>query len=308
MNNKNVMIIGSGEVGATIAYSIMLKNIAEKIYLLDSLEEKVKGEVADLKHAFADISTSSIEVGTYSDASDCGVIIITAGRKRKVGETRLDLIKDNKKILDDIMAKLVPHYNDSIVICVSNPVDVLSYHLAKKFGVKSHKIFGTGCILDTTRLDVILAEYLNVKPDEVNSIVIGEHGEYAIPLWNHTEIRGKKIEQYCKDMKIRWNEDIQEELRRQMVDYGAYVIERKQRTQFGIATCLVELLQNIIADQNKLLTVSTMLEGEYGLNDVSLSLLCKIGKEGVGEKIIFDLNEADRETLQRCQSVLSKFN
>lgn len=307
MDNKKVMIIGSGEVGSTIAYSIMLKNIAEKIYLLDYFEEKAKGEAADLKHGFMDISTTSIEVGTYADASECGIIIITAGRNRKVGETRLDLIKDNKEILNDVMDRLAPYYDDSIIICVSNPVDVLTYHLGKKFGAKSHKVFGTGCILDTTRLDTMLARYLDVRPEEVRSIVIGEHGERAIPLWNHTEVRGEKIDAYCKKVNIEWNDKIKESIRQQMIGYGAYVIERKSRTQFGIATCLVEIIQNIITNQNKLLSVCSILEGEYGVSNVPLSLPCKIGKDGINEKVLLDLEEADVVSLHACQTVLQRF-
>lgn len=307
MEKSNVMIIGSGGVGSTIAYSIMLKDIVKNIYLLDYYEEKAKGEVADLQQGFSNISSTKVLLGKYKDVKDCGIIIITAGRNRNVGESRLDLIHDNKKILDDIIEKIQPYYNNSVIICVSNPVDILTQHLTENLTCNKNKIIGTGCLLDTARLNTILSNYLKVELQEVHSLAIGEHGDRVIPVWNHTYIKGKSIEQYCREMNILWNAEIAEKLRRQLTEYGAYVIERKSRTQFGISTCVAEIVHYIITDQKKTLSVCSVLNGEYGISDVPLSLPCVIDGTGICKKVLFELSNEEIDALKISQQELKKY-
>lgn len=262
MRNGKVVIIGSGFVGAAIGYALTyIKSISEIVFI-DKRIEAVQGETMDISHGISSISTAFVREGDYADCMDSDVIIITAGMNRKVGQTRMDLLENNKKIIDDIMDGLKNVYKDSFVIVVSNPVDVLTEEVVRKGIIPEDRICGTGCILDTSRWISEIAKYLKVSTGRITAYAVGKHGTEPLMLWNMAKVDGEPIEEYCKKSSIVWNEEIKTQLQKKVTEMGAEIISRKGKTQYGIATVVAYLVECLQKDMDTLVTVGTTLGAE----------------------------------------------
>lgn len=308
MNWKKVSIIGAGIVGSNIAYSLMLKNIANEIALIDINEKLVYSEILDIRHGLGILGETKIHIGSYDDIKNSNLIIITAGRNRRPQETRLDVLSDNISIAKNIAENVKQYYKQGIVIVVSNPVDVITYQIYKVLELKRNLVFGTGCILDTSRFVFSIADYFNVSIKDVDGLVIGEHGDSQVCVWSQVNIKGMNINEYCKLHNIKFNDEDKLIIEKNVVNMGAEIISNKGKTHFGISTCTAHIADAILNDKSILASVSTYLNGEYGLKDVAISLPAIINKDGIKEFVNYKLSEEERNKLKISNDKITKYN
>ena len=294
---KRISVIGAGYVGATIAYALDLKGIANDIVLIDTNEDKARAEADDIRHGIAAMGESAVRAGSYADCTDCDLIIITAGRNRLPNESRLDMIQDNIGIMKDVSDEIARYYTRGAVMIVSNPVDILTYYCDRRLGLPNGTVVGTGCILDTSRLVRAAADYFNIRAAAVNGYVIGEHGESQVPVWSAMKVSGVAVEEYCLKKHSKWDSSIKATIQTRVKNLGTNIISAKGRTHYGIATCVCMLTDAIINHKNVIASVSSPLTGEYGIDGVALSLPSKLCKNGVAERIITELEGQELEKL-----------
>lgn len=205
LGNRKVAIIGVGFVGASIAYALTLRNLARDIVLIDVNKEKAHGEALDIQHGIPYMGVSTVRAGDYSDCADCDMIIITAGRNRHSGETRLNMIADNAAIMRNVIDSLKPYYNRGVLLIVSNPVDILVSLVDKLMALPNGRVIGTGCILDTLRMTWLVANYVGLSTEVVKGFIVGEHGDSQIPIWSRLSIAGVPMNEYCENVGHRWS-------------------------------------------------------------------------------------------------------
>lgn len=306
LNNRKVAIIGAGYVGASIAYALTLKNIAKEIILIDIDEKKAHGEALDIQHGISYMGRSSVREGKYCDCADCDLIVITAGRNRKPGESRLDMVNDNIKIMDNVIFELKRFYTRGVILIVSNPVDILAYYCDKKMGLPNGRVIGTGCILDTSRLIREIANYTQLSTEVVKCNIIGEHGDSQIPVWSRLAIAGVPMKEYCDNVGLEWNDSIKETIYYRVKTMGATIIAEKGRTHYGIATCVCSIADAILNQRLTIASVTTPLNGEYKIKDVALSLPSIIGVNGVEHRLVEYLNEEEFTALQNSAAKMKE--
>ncbi len=285
MLRRKVAIIGAGYVGSSIAYALTIRQLAREIILIDINEQKTEGEALDIQHGIPDMGISSVRAGSYADCSGCDLIIITAGRNRKPGETRLDLIEANSAILKDVTDQLNKYYTKGVIMIVSNPVDVLVYQCSRWMDLPNGMVFGTGCILDSSRMTRLIADYTRLNTEVVKANIVGEHGDAQIPIWSRVSIAGVPIEEYCENVHLVWNQQVRDYISNKVRTMGATIIKDKGRTHYGIATCVCYLAQAVLNQRLTIAPVSTVFQGEYGIRDVSLSVPSIIGVNGVQQRL-----------------------
>ncbi len=283
--NRKVAIIGSGFVGASIAYALTIRNLAREIILIDLVREKAIGEALDIQHGIPYLGMSSVRAGDYSDCADCDLIIITAGRNRKTGESRLDLIADNISIMRSVVSELKPQYTRGVILIVANPVDLLTYKVAEWMDLPNGRVFGTGNILDTSRLIRLVADYTGLSTEVIKGNVVGEHGDGQVPIWSRLSIAGVPVGEYCDSVGLPWNETIREQMDRTVKGMGAEIIKDKGKTHYGIATCVCYLADSVLNQRLTIAPVSSVLQGEYAVEGVSLSVPSIIGANGVERRL-----------------------
>lgn len=310
ISNRKVAIIGVGYVGASIAYALSIRSIAREIVLIDINQEKSEGEALDIQHGISEMGSSSVIAGDYADCADCDLIIITAGRNRKPGETRLDLIDSNAKIMRSVIDSLKPHYTGGVILVVANPVDILTALCSKWMDLPNGMVFGTGCILDTSRIIRLIANYTHLNSGVVKANVVGEHGEAQIPIWSHVSIAGVPIAEYCESVNLPWSESIREDIASQVKGMGAKIIREKGKTHYGIATCVCFLAEAVLNQRLTIAPVTSVFQGEYGITDVSLSVPSIVGVNGVERRLEEKWTEEEfrrfRDAAQKIGDVLRK--
>ena len=293
MADNKVAIIGAGYVGAQITYTMAMRNVAKEIVLIDINEEKAHGEAKDIRHGLPFMDTTGIRVGDYSDCADCDLIIISAGRGRKPGETRLDLTQENIKIMESVTDSIKRYYNGGAIMIVSNPVDILTLKVTEWMGLPEGLVFGTGCILDTSRFLRTVADTLHVEITDLDGYMIGAHGEFPVPVWSKLTVNGTPIDDYCRENSIEWTDKIKAQITDHTRKLGAEIIAAKGRTDFGISTCVCRLADAIINNRPIKTPVSIFLQGEYGINNIALSIPSRIDALGVTK--IADTKFAEKE-------------
>ena len=298
---SKITVIGAGSVGATIANDLMIQGIASEILLVDVNAKKAKGEAMDIYQGAPFHSPAIVRTGTYEDADGSDIVIITCGMPRKPGMTRLDLAQTNVNILKQVAANVVPHAPNANYIIVSNPVDILTYVFTKVSGLPERQVIGSGTILDTSRLQSELAKRFCISPKNVHASVYGEHGDSSFVPWSLATIANTPLEQYKaispdKD-RIDWNDDY-DELLTYVKKSGGIIIENKGATFYAVSMSVCHICKCIFADAGTALTVSTMMHGEYGIDDVCLSVLNLVDRDGVRGKILAPLTEEEVAKLQ----------
>ena len=293
---KKITVIGAGSVGATIANDLMIQGLASEIVLVDVNKKKAIGEALDIYQGAPFYSPAIVRPGEYADAAGSQIVIITCGVARKPGMSRLDLAQTNVNILKDVAAGVTPHAPDAIYILVSNPVDVLTYVFHKISGIPARQIIGSGTILDTSRLQSELAKRFHINPKNVHAHVYGEHGDSQFVPWSLAHIANNHIDNYRdsspdKD-EINWNRDYAE-VEAFVKKSGSMIIENKGATFYAVAMSVCHLCRCIGSDAGTALTVSTMMNGEYGVEDVCLSTLTLVDRSGVRGKIMNPLTEEE---------------
>ena len=293
-----VAIIGTGIVGSTAAFAIAIKGIAAELVLIDANKNKAKGEALDTGHALSFAGQMIVYDGDYDSVKDADVIIITAGTARGPNETRLDLAKRNTGIIKNIVENVMKHYNGGIILMITNPVDVLTYIAQKMSGLPAGKIFGSGTILDSIRLNYLICRQCGANARNVHGYILGEHGDSQVIAWNSVNIDGMKLDEYLKNFKdgnVSFNKA---EIKEQVKNSGATVIQMKGATNYGIAECISKIVEAVLKNQNSIFTTSTVLNGHYGISNVALSLPTVININGIDRVLDIDLNEKEIKELQ----------
>ncbi len=303
---NKITIIGSGSVGSTIAYTLTVEGIASEIVMIDINGEKALGEALDIRQGIPFCSPSTVYAGTYVDAQDSDIVIITSGVARQPGQTRLDLAQTNINIIKEITPEILKYAPDATYVIVSNPVDVLTYAFGKYSGLPEARIIGSGTILDTARLRARISEYYSVNQKNVHAYVLGEHGDSAFVPWSIANISNVPVEQYSKsvlDMQTcpEFNRDEVEEYVRKS---GSLVIQRKGATFYAVSMSVCHICKCLLSGIDTTLTVSTMLHGEYGIEDICLSLLNIVGNKGAHTKVLLPLNDEEIAKLHKSADSL----
>ncbi|MBR5337763.1 MAG: L-lactate dehydrogenase [Lachnospiraceae bacterium] len=285
LHNRKVDIIGTGNVGASIAYALTIRNLAREIVLIDKITERAAGEALDIQHGIPYMGISSVRAGDYSDCADCDLVVITAGRNRNVGETRLDLARDNVGIIESVVASIKPYFNRGVILMVANPVDVLTYRCTDLMGLPDGRVFGTGNILDSSRLVRLVSDYTGLNTEMIKASIVGEHGDGQIPIWSSLSIAGVPIKEYCASVGLKWNSSIRIDMENKVRGLGAEIIKGKGKTHYGIATCVCYIADAILNQRLTIAPVTSVLQGEYGVSDVSLSVPSIIGVNGIDRRL-----------------------
>lgn len=285
LGNRKVAIIGVGYVGASIAYAMALRDIAREIVLIDVNRDKVIGEALDIRHGIPSMGTTDVYVGDYPDCSDCDLIIVTAGRNRHPGESRLDLTNDNVEIMRWVIEQIKRYYTRGIILIISNPVDVLTFKAAEWMELPNGTVFGTGNILDSSRFVRSVADYVGLSTGVVNGYVVGEHGDAQVPIWSRVTVGGIPIAEFCADVGLDWNDEVKSAIAEKTKKMGSEIIAAKGRTHYGIATCTCQLADAIINQRPTISSVSSVLMGEHGCKGVALSVPSVVGPAGVQQRI-----------------------
>lgn len=285
IGNRKVAIVGAGFVGSSIAYALALRDIAREIVLIDIAEGKSAGEAQDIRHGISGLGTADLYAGDYSDCADCDLIIITAGRNRRNNESRLDLTNDNLRIMRTVIKSIQEHYTRGVILIISNPVDVLTFKVDEWMNLNNGMVFGTGCLLDTSRFIRTVADYVGVSTGVINGYLVGEHGDGQVPIWSHVTVGGIPISEYCENVGLAWSKQIRDEISNKTRIMGTEIIRAKGKTHFGISTCVCYLADAIINQRPTIASVSSTLMGEHGVRNVALSVPSVVGPSGVQQRI-----------------------
>ena len=305
--SSKITIIGAGSVGSTIAYTLAHDEIASEIVLIDINKEKVEGEVMDIEQGTCFRSPISMVAGDYADAKGSDIVIITSGIARKPGQTRIELTQTNVNILKSITPQIVKEAPDAKYIIVSNPVDIMTYVFTKISGIPENQIIGSGTILDTARLRYGLSEHFKVAQKNIHAYVFGEHGDTSFIPWTGAYISGLSTDEYYEVMKAH-GKDIAPLDREAMLEYvqksGGHVIAKKGATFYAVSAMVCQLVSLLLAASDSIATVSSMLHGEYGIEDVCLSTLTLVGPNGIQGKIPMRMNKEEVALLQKSADAL----
>lgn len=305
--HRKVIVVGAGSVGATYCYALAQSGMASEIVLIDRNEDLVKGQVLDLVHGQPFFPPVIIRAGTESDYAGAQLVVITAGAAQKPGETRLQLLKKNAEIVGGIAESVSKHQCNGVMLIVSNPVDVLTYVALKRSGWDRSRVIGSGTVLDSARFRHLLGKHCDVDVHNIHAYFLGEHGDSEFAAWSMTHIAGIPVGEYCKVCGNcpGWQEqrmDIEQQVR----DSAAHIINSKGSTYFAVGLALVKISGSILRNQNSVLTVSTYLDGEYGLKDVCLSVPCVVSVRGIERIIDVPLASGEQASLMNSAEILHK--
>ena len=301
---NKISIIGAGSVGSTIAYTLTVQGVASEIVLIDINTAEAEGEALDIVQGTPLCSPCNIYQGSYEDAKDSDIVILTSGIARKPGQTRLELAQTNVNITKSIIPEITKHAPNAFYIIVSNPIDVLTYTFCKLSGIPENRIIGSGTTIDTSRLRAKLSECYNVSQNNVHAYVFGEHGDSSFVPWSLANIAGVPMAECSKFFGT--DEINYEEVETFVRTSGAQVIQRKGATFYAIAVSVCHLCEQILHGIDTVLPVSTMMHGEYGVDDVCLSTLNLVGKEGVRCKVNVPLTEEEQVKLRKSADALKE--
>ncbi|MBQ4055333.1 MAG: L-lactate dehydrogenase [Clostridia bacterium] len=306
---NKVAIIGTGSVGSTIAYTLTVTGLVSEIVMIDINGEKAMGEALDIRQGTPFCSPCTIYAGSYRDAADANVVVLTSGVARKAGQSRLDLAQINVNITKTIIPEIVKYAPNAFYVIVSNPVDILTYTFFKRSGLPENQIIGSGTILDTARLRARLSEYYNINQQNVHAYVMGEHGDSAFIPWSVANISNVPLDQ-CQKLICAENGIYPEINYDQIEEYvrksGARVIGRKGATFYAVSISVCHIIKCLLGGLDTTMTVSTMMHGEYGIDDVCLSVLNMVGAEGAHGKILIPLTDDEVAKLHHSANCLKE--
>lgn len=304
-----VTVIGTGSVGSTIAYTMTVMGLATEIVMIDVNTEKSMGEALDIRQGVPFFSPCSVYAGSYRDAENSDIVVVTSGIARKPGQSRLDLAQTNVNITKSILPEITKYAPNAKYIVVSNPVDILTYVLFKRSGLPAQNIIGSGTVLDTARLRARLSEYYNISQKNVHAYVLGEHGDSSFVPWSSANISNVPVIDFAtKATEFNFAvPDLEtDEVEKYVRTSGAKVISRKGATFFAVSASVCYIAKALQSSINSSLTVSTLLNGEYGISDCCLSLPCFVSKDGVGAKIHLNLTDDEVAKLKNSERCLKE--
>lgn len=301
---RKISIVGAGFVGATAAYALMNSGVATEICIYDLNMEKALGEVMDLVHGTSFVKPLNIYAGGISETKNSDIIVITAGAGQKEGETRLDLIDKNYKIFKSFVPEISKLSPEAILLVVSNPVDILAYITYKLSGFPKERVIGSGTVLDTSRLKYVLGKYFNVNNNNIHGYVIGEHGDSEVVTWSRARIGVDEFEHYAKQLGFEWDEEIKRVIEEDVKNAAYEIISRKKATYFAIGLAVTRIVEAILRDENTILTVSSLFEGQYGINDMYLAIPTVVNRIGAKKVIEIPLDKEEEDKLKKSAQIL----
>lgn len=302
---RKVVVVGAGAVGATYCYALSQSGLSDEIVIIDRNDDLVRGQVLDLVHGQPFIPTVSIRAGSKADYADAQLIVITAGSAQKPGETRLQLLRKNADIVGGIAEDIASSGSEGVMLIVSNPVDVMTYVALKRSGWERRRVIGSGTVLDSARFRYLLAKHCGVDVHNVHAYILGEHGDSEFAAWSMTNIAGMMIDNYCPVCRncSDWKTE-RKQLEQQVRESAYHIINAKGSTHYAVGLALVKITASILRKQNSVMTVSVYLNGEFGLEDVCLSVPSVVSESGVVKIISSPLTPDEYEALKRSAGIL----
>lgn len=307
---QKAAVIGCGFVGASTAFSLMQKGLFSELVLIDADHKRAEGEAMDLSHGRPFAHTMKIYAGGYEDIGDCAMIIITAGASQKPGETRTDLVHRNVEIFKTIIPQITQQGFEGILLIVANPVDILTYAAWKISGYPKERVIGSGTVLDSARFRYLLGEHLNVDSRSVHAMIIGEHGDSELAVWSGANVSGIDVNDFCEIRGFYDHQEAMDRIYRRVRDSAYQIIERKGATYYGVAMAVGRIAESIIRDEHAVLPVSSLMEGEYGLTNLCISVPTIVAEKGAEKVLEIPLNEKEQkelaESAMEIQEILRK--
>ena len=302
-----VAIVGAGAVGATTAFALMNSGTVSEIALIDIDREKAEGEAMDLSHGGGFVKPVDVYVGDWEDCWDADVVVITAGASQKPGETRLELLERNVDIFKDMVPKITKRIDpETVLLVVTNPVDVLSYVTWKVSDLPYQRVIGSGTTLDTARFKQVLGDHCDVATKNVHAYVIGEHGDSEVPLWSTAHLAGIPFDEYCELTATDHDQETKDEIAETVRGAAYEIIDKKGATYYAIGMATTDIIEGLIRDEDTIMTVSTLMQGQYGLEDLYISLPCVVNRKGIRNVLELDLSADEREQLLNSADVLQE--
>lgn len=303
---NKVTVVGVGQVGMACAVSVLLRELADELALVDVMEDKLKGEMMDLQHGSLFLKTPKIVSGKdYSVTANSRIVVVTAGVRQQEGESRLNLVQRNVNIFKHIIPQIVRYSPNCILIVVSNPVDVLTYVTWKLSGLPKHRVIGSGTNLDSARFRYLMAERLGIHPSSFNGWILGEHGDSSVPVWSGTNVAGVSLQKLNPDIGKDTDRENWKETHKNVVDSAYEVIRLKGYTNWAIGLSVADLTESLMKNLNRVHPVSTMVKGMYGISDeVYLSLPCVLNSAGVGSVVNMSLTSEEVSQLKKSADML----
>ncbi len=301
-----VSIIGAGNVGSTFAFSLMISGLAREIVLIDKDERRAQGECMDLNHGAAMVPPVKIYAAGYEGCKNSDIIVLTAGAKQKPGESRLALLQRNVEVFKAVITEIQKYETDSILLVVTNPVDILSYVTLKLSGLSPSKVIGSGTVLDSSRLRYLLSEHCQVDARNVHAYIIGEHGDTELAVWSQATIGGIRLNDYCPSCLkngCNYMQDL-EKIFNEVKNAAYKIIEAKGATYYAIGLSIVKIVASILRNENSILPISTLINDYYGINDVYLSIPSIVNKNGVEMVLKLRLSEEEAQKLKSSANQL----
>lgn len=306
MKKGKVVLVGTGFVGMSMAYTMLNRGGVNELILIDIDKEKTIGEQMDLSHGLSFAPQKmEIKVGDYDDCKDAQVVVITAGAAQKPGQTRLELSEINTKIIKQITKDIMSSGFNGVIVVASNPVDLMTYVVAKVSGLPKNQVIGSGTVLDTARLRYIISEELNVSSKNVHAYIMGEHGDSSFVPWEHAYVGCKKIKEVIKEKDYSMIK--LEEIHQNVINAAYEIINRKKATYYGIGIALSKIVKAILDDDNSIITVSTYLKDEqYKQDDIYIGVPAIVNSNGVREILEIELNEEEQEKLNNSCKIIKE--
>ncbi len=302
-SHRKVVVVGTGLVGMSYAYALGIKGLVREIGLVNRTLDKAQGEALDLNHCQPFVNPVSVNAGGFEMCRDAQIVVIAAGVNQEQGQTRLDLIEKNAAIIKETVPRILEYNPEPILLVVSNPVDILTHVAIKVSGLPPGRVIGSGTVLDTMRFRSLLSEVYEVDARNVHGYVVGEHGDSEVLVWSRVNIAGIPLLEYCaacgKSIAAR-KKSIEDDVR----NAAYHVIQKKQATYYAIGLAMVRITEGVLMNQHSVLTVGTLMRGEYGLSNVCLSLPCVVGSNGIERVLASPLADDEEHALLDSASVL----
>jgi L-lactate dehydrogenase len=302
--SRKIVIVGAGAVGVTHAYALMQTGLADEIVFIDLDQERVTGEVMDLSHGLPFVPPVTIRGGDYSDCRDAGLVVVTAGAKQKPGQSRLELIRRNSEIIGSICGEINQYPGQAVLLMVTNPVDALTYVAIKKLDWPQNRVIGSGTVLDSSRFRFLLSRHCGIDPRSVHAYIIGEHGDSEVAAWSLAHIGGAPIQQYCPTCNRCDFKETHRKIVEEVRNSAYHIIDYKGATFYAIGLSLVRISEAILRNERSVLTISTLLNGEYGQKDICLSVPSVVGRNGVEMIVNAELADQERNELNASAKIL----
>jgi len=306
-DNTKIVVVGSGAVGSTFAYTVLLKGLANELVIIDINKDKAEGDALDLNHGLLLAQPMKIYAGDYPDCKNADIIVITAGAAQKSGETRLDLMQRNVVIFNQILTEILKYNDSAIFIIATNPVDILTYITIKLTNLPKNQIVGSGTLLDSARFRYLISQKIKIDPRSIHGMIIGEHGDSELPLWSLLNVAGVNLAEVDYGCHFHLSNESMEEVYNNTKNAAYQIITKKGATYYAIALSLSRICEAILGDQKSILPLSAYLNDYKGISDVCLGIPCIVGRSGIEEVLDLPLNNTEEEQLKNSAMQLKNF-